>query len=103
VGDGSDSVPGPTADIKLLEQSGLMARLPDGVGAMGDLAYVGIDKLDDQHIGAAPRRNPRGRPRPTEDGDQNRWPYASTYRASRSWAVTLLGELTRIYLPIVLR
>lgn len=62
-----DSVPGPTADIKLLEQSGLMARLPAGVGAMGDLAYVGIDKLDDLHVGAAPRRKPRGQPRPAED------------------------------------
>jgi hypothetical protein len=65
--DVSDSVPGPTADIKLLERSGLMARLPDGVGAMGDLAYVGIDTLDDQHRGAAPRRKPRGQPRPAED------------------------------------
>ena len=62
-----DSVPGPTADIKLLEQSGLMARLPAGVGAMGDLAYVSIDKLDDLHVGAAPRRKPRGQPRPAED------------------------------------
>lgn len=65
--DVSDSVPGPTADIKLLEHSGLMARLPVGVGAMGDLAYVGIDKLDAQHVGAAPRRKPRGQPRPAED------------------------------------
>jgi hypothetical protein len=65
--DVSDSVPGPTADIKLLEQSGLMARLPAGVGAMGDLAYVGIDKLDDQPVGAAPRRKPRGQPRPAEE------------------------------------
>jgi hypothetical protein len=65
--DVSDSVPGPTADIKLLEQSGLMTRLPPGVGAMGDLAYVGIDKLEAQHIGAAPRRKPRGQPRPAED------------------------------------
>jgi hypothetical protein len=62
-----DSVPGPTADIKLLEQSGLMARLPDGVGAIGDLAYVGIDQLDDRHAGAAPRRKPRGQPRPADD------------------------------------
>ena len=34
----SDSVAGPTADINLLEQSGLMKRLPDGVGGIGDLA-----------------------------------------------------------------
>src|SRR5258708_14545137 len=27
-----DSVPGPTADIKLLEQSGLLGKLPEGVG-----------------------------------------------------------------------
>ena len=36
-------------------------------------------------------------------GDQNRWPYAATYNAPRTWAVTLLGELTRTYLPIILR
>ncbi|MCA1555013.1 MAG: transposase, partial [Chloroflexi bacterium] len=63
----SESVYGPTADIKLLEQSGLMSRLPAGVGGMGDLAYVGIDKLDPHHCGAAPRRKPRGQPRPPED------------------------------------
>jgi hypothetical protein len=62
--DVSDSVPGPTADITLLEQSGLMQRLPEGVGALGDLAYVGIDKLGS---GAAPRRKPRGQPRPPEE------------------------------------
>lgn len=65
--DVADSVPGPTADITLLAQSGLMARLPQGVGGMGDLAYIGIDKLDAQHVGAAPRRKPRGQPRPAED------------------------------------
>ena len=63
----AESVPGPTADINLLQQSDLMSRLPDGVGGMGDLAYIGIDKLDAQHIGAAPRRKPRGQPRPAED------------------------------------
>lgn len=63
----SDSVYGPTADIKLLEHSGLLARLPEGVGGMGDLAYVGMDKLHAQGLGAAPRRKPRGQPRPAED------------------------------------
>src|SRR5215211_7391431 len=43
--DVADSVPGPTADIRLLEQSELLKRLPSGVGGIGDLAYVGIDKL----------------------------------------------------------
>jgi hypothetical protein len=62
--DVADSVPGPMADITLLEQSALMKRLPDGVGAIGDLAYVGIDKLGP---GAAPRRKPRGQPRPPDD------------------------------------
>jgi len=63
----SDSVPGPTADINLLEQSGLMTRLPEGVGGIGDLAYVGIEKLQPQALGASPRRKPRGQPRPPED------------------------------------
>lgn len=65
--DVSDSVPGPTADINLLAQSGLMDRLPEGVGGIGDLAYVGIDKLHPQGLGASPRRKPRGQPRPAED------------------------------------
>lgn len=65
--DTSTSVRGPTADIQLLEQSELMTRLPDGVGGIGDLAYVGIDKLHPTGLGASPRRKPRGQPRPEED------------------------------------
>lgn len=65
--DVSDSVPGPTADINLLEQSGLMKRLPEGVGGIGDLAYVGIEKLHPQGLAASPRRKPRGKSRPPED------------------------------------
>ncbi len=63
----ADSVVGPTADITLLEQSGLLGRLPSGVGALGDLAYVGMHKLHPQVPAAAPRRKPRGKPRPPED------------------------------------
>lgn len=65
--DVSDSVTGPTADIKLLEASGLLERLPKDVGGIGDLAYVGIEKLHPQGLGAAPHRKPRGQPRPPED------------------------------------
>jgi hypothetical protein len=46
--DVSDSVPGPWADIKLLEKSRLLKRLPKGVGGIGDLASVGIADL---HVG----------------------------------------------------
>ena len=59
------SVRGPTADLTLLKESGLLARLPDGVGALGDLAYVGIAAL--HPLGATPRKKPRGQPRPAED------------------------------------
>ena len=65
--DTSESVRGPTADITLLEQSGLLTRLPEGVGGIGDLAYVGIEKLHPEGLGASPRRKPRGKPRPDED------------------------------------
>jgi hypothetical protein len=68
----ADSVEGPTADIKLLEKSALLERLPEGVGAIGDLAYVGIDKLHPTGLAAAPRRKPRGQPRPSEDSVYNR-------------------------------
>lgn len=63
----AESVPGPTADITLLEDSHILDRLPDGVGAEGDLAYVGIAKLHPQGLGATPRRKPRGQDRPPED------------------------------------
>jgi hypothetical protein len=63
----STSVPGPMADLSLLEQSQLMGRLPPGVGGIGDLAYVGIAKLHPDGLSASPRRKPRGKPRPPED------------------------------------
>lgn len=61
------SVPGSTADIRLLESSGLLARLPAGVGAWGDLAYLGMDTLHPQGLAITPRRKPRGQVRPPED------------------------------------
>jgi hypothetical protein len=63
----SESVPGPTADITLLKESGLMERLPEGVGGEGDLAYVGIKDAHPRGLGATPRRKPRGKERPVED------------------------------------
>jgi DDE superfamily endonuclease len=67
-----DSALGPTGDIKVLEDSGLLERLPEGVGAIGDLAYVGIAKLHPCGLGASPRRKPRGKDRPPEDIAYNR-------------------------------
>ncbi len=62
------SVAGPTADLRLLELSTLMCRLPPGVRGRGDLAYVGIDALG---WGSAPRRKPHGKPRPPDDTAYN--------------------------------
>ena len=64
--DVAESVPGPRADITLLQDSHVLDRLPEGVGALGDLAYVGMDKLTDRPT-ATPRRKPRGQERPAED------------------------------------
>jgi hypothetical protein len=63
----SESVPGPTAGIKLLAASGLLNRLPIGIAAIGDLAYVGIDKLHPHGTAASPRRKPKNKERPPED------------------------------------
>jgi len=68
----ADSVPGPQSDIKTLSESGVVQRLGEGVGAGGDLAYVGIDKLHPQGLGVTPRRKPRGKDRPPEDIAFNR-------------------------------
>ena len=70
--DVGESVPGPTADLTLLKQSGLLNRLPDGVGAIGDLAYVGMAEVHPTGLGATPRRKPRGKDRPPEDVCFNR-------------------------------
>lgn len=68
----ANSAPGPKGDIKVLEDSGLLPRLPEGVGGIGDLAYVGIDKLHPEGLGASPRRKPRGKDRPPQDIAYNR-------------------------------
>jgi hypothetical protein len=70
--DVAESVVGPTADLTLVKQSGLLERLPDRVGAIGDLADVGIAEAHPQGLGATPRRKPRGKDRPPEDIDFNR-------------------------------
>jgi hypothetical protein len=66
----SDSIPGPTADIKLLQTNGLLERLPDEVGVGGDLAYLTLAKR--RRYGFSPRRKPRGKDRPPEDVTCNR-------------------------------
>lgn len=67
-----DSVPGPTADLTVLKDSNLLERLPEGCGALGDLAYVGIAALHPKGLGATPRRKPRGKDRPPDDIEFNR-------------------------------
>ena len=70
--DVAESAPGPTADITVLAKSRLLGRLPAGVGALGDLAYVGSGALHPRRRGAAPRRKPRGKERPAADRRYNR-------------------------------
>lgn len=45
IADVAESVAGRRADITLLQQSGVLQRLPDGVGCLCDSAYQGIAKL----------------------------------------------------------
>jgi transposase len=70
--DVSDSVKGRTHDLTLLKQSELLARLPEGVGGIGDLGYQGIRDL--HPLAACPRKKPWGKhkPRPPEDMAYNR-------------------------------
>jgi len=70
--DVAPSVPGPTADLQLLRGSRLFLRLPQGVGGIGDLAYVGIAELHPEGLGVTPRRKPRGRKRSLGDRRYNR-------------------------------
>jgi DDE superfamily endonuclease/Helix-turn-helix of DDE superfamily endonuclease len=71
--DVGESRPGPWADLKVFRRSGLAGRLARaGVGALGDLAYLGVDGLVKGLRGATPRRKPRGKDRPPEDRRYNR-------------------------------
>ena len=70
--DVGESRPGRWADLKVLQRSGLRRKLPKGVGALADLAYVGMAELHPEGLGATPRRKPRGKPRPPEDRRYNR-------------------------------
>lgn len=81
---------GPWADIKLLKKSRLLKRLPEGVGGIGDWAYVGIADLHPDGLGAAPRRKPRGRDRPPEDRKCNR-----AFRRRRIVVEHAVGRLRR--------
>jgi hypothetical protein len=70
--DVSASVTGRTHDLTLLRQSGLLERLPAGIGSLGDLGYQGIRDL--HPLAACPRKKPWGnhKPRPPEDVVYNR-------------------------------
>jgi hypothetical protein len=65
--DVAPSARGPTHDLTLLRRSGLLERLPAGVGALGDLGYLGLAQAHPSGLGATPRKKPRGRARPPED------------------------------------
>ncbi len=84
----SDSVPGPTADITLLDQSGLLDDLPDGVGGMGDAAYQGI--ADRHPLGFCPRKKLKGKPRPPEDKAYN-----SAFSSRRIIVENTIGRMRR--------
>ena len=88
--DVADSVAGPTADIKVLEQSDLLNRLPEGIGGIGDSAYQGIAKLHPEGLGTSPRRKPRGKPRPEEDKAYN-----SAFSSRRIIVENSIGRLRR--------
>lgn len=71
--DVAESRPGRWADLKVFKRSGLAGKLiRAGVGALGDLGYVGLDGVSPRLHGETPRRKPRGRERPAEDRRYNR-------------------------------
>jgi DDE superfamily endonuclease/Helix-turn-helix of DDE superfamily endonuclease len=85
-----DSVCGPTSDLALLRASGLLDRLAPDVGALGDLAYVGIAPLHPAGLGFTPRRKPRARPRPPEDVAYN-----TAFAAARVPVEHTIGRMRR--------
>jgi hypothetical protein len=83
-----ESVCGPTSDLTLLKASGLLDRLDPDVGALGDLAYVGMGPLHPAGLGFTPRRKPREQPRPPEDRAYN-----TAFAAARIGVEHTIGRL----------
>jgi hypothetical protein len=67
VADVAESVRGPTHDLTLVKESGVLERLPPQVGALGDRMYQGMAAAHPAGLGATPRKKPRGKERPPED------------------------------------
>jgi hypothetical protein len=65
IADVTDSVPGRRADITLLQQSGLLPRLPPSVGCLCDSAYQGVAKL--HRLGRSPFKRLGGEAPPLTD------------------------------------
>jgi hypothetical protein len=86
----AESVSGRTADIRLLEESQLMERLPEGVGGLGDSAYQGLERLHPHGLGASPRKKPRGKPRPPEDAAFN-----TAFSRRRIIVENIIGRMRR--------
>jgi hypothetical protein len=73
IADVGKSRPGRWADLKVFRKSGLVGKLLRArVGALGDLASVGLGEVHPRLRGAAPRRKPRGKDRPPADRRYNR-------------------------------
>lgn len=68
IADVADSVPGRCADITLLQQSGLLSRLPEGVGCLCDSAYQGVAKL--HPLGRSPFKRLGGKAPPLTEAQR---------------------------------
>jgi hypothetical protein len=86
--DTSASVPGPRPDLTLLKQSRVLERLPAPYGVVGDLGYLGMDKL--HPLAFIPRRKPRGKPHPPENH-----PYNTAFAAFRVIVEHTIGRMRR--------
>lgn len=98
--DVAESVPGPTADITLLKQSGVLGRLPEGVSGEGDLAYVGIATAHPAGLGFTPRRKPRGKDKHRPRGQDQEQPpedraYNQAFAKSRIIVEHTIGRVRR--------
>jgi hypothetical protein len=72
VADVPPSVPGPTADRKLLKRSKVLGKVRRGAAVVGDLAYLGAEAGKRGVTVLPPRRKPRGKPRSRADRRYNR-------------------------------
>jgi len=88
----SPSVPGSVNDVRLLRETGLLGRLPEGETGMTDKGYEGADKGERAGVLVLPKKDRKKNPCTEEDQARNR--LIARYRIVVEHVIAQLNRFT---------